>query len=90
MVIGHSSSKAETTTTFTPVTTLKLYLEHFLIQESRAEHGDAIGVNGSMVTPEQRFGDLFFTVDDDGDRLLLHTDGHTVPPGQTEMRSKGQ
>ncbi len=60
----------------------KCYLENLLIQDPGAEHGNAVGVDGSVVTPEETFGDLLLTVYNDGDCLLLHTNGHTVPPGE--------
>lgn len=65
---------------------LKVYLENFLIQNPGAEHGDAVSADGSLVTPQEVFGDLLLTVHDDGDRLLLHTDGHTVPPAQSQEK----
>lgn len=66
----------------------KIYLENLLIQDPGPEHGDTVGVDGSLVTPEERLGDLLLTVDDDGDRLLLHTDGHAMPPGQGHKKQK--
>lgn len=63
---------------------LKIYLENLLIQNPGAEHGDAVGADGSLVTPQEVFGGLLLTVHDDGDRLLLHADGHTVPPAQSQ------
>lgn len=60
----------------------KVYLENLLIQDPGAEHGDAVGVDGSVVAPQELFGDPLLTVYNDGDRLLLHADGHAVPPGQ--------
>lgn len=41
-----------------------------------------------MVTPEERLDDLLLTVYDDGDCLLLHTDGHTMPPGQKKTEKR--
>lgn len=73
---------------FTQSTTLKLYLENLLIQDPGAEHSNAIGADGTVVTPEERLGDLLLTVDNDGDRLLLHTDGHTMPPGERHNKER--
>lgn len=56
------------------------HLENLFIQNPGAEHSDAVGVDGGMVAPHEVFGDLLLAVDDDGDGLLLHTDGHTMPP----------
>lgn len=58
------------------------YLEDLLIQKPGAKHGDAFGVNDGALAPREGLGDLLLTVHDDGDRLLLHTDGNAVPPGQ--------
>ena len=57
-----------------------VYLENVLIQEPGTEHSDAVGVDGGMVAPGKRLGDLLFTVHNDGDILLLHTDSNAVPP----------
>lgn len=65
-----------------------LYLEDLLIQDPGAKHGNAIGVDGSVVTPGQRLDDLLLTVYNDSDRLLLHTDSHTVPPGRGHNKEK--
>lgn len=43
-----------------------------------------------MVTPEERFSDLLLAVYSDGDSLLLHADGHTVPPGQGHKKEYGE
>lgn len=65
----------------TQITKLSVpHLENLLIQDAGAEHSDAVGVNGRMLTPEEGFADLLLAVDNDGDGLLLHADGHTVPP----------
>jgi len=66
----------------------KLYLENLLIQKPGAEHSDAAGADGGTVASEERLGDLLLTVYDDGDRLLLHADGHTVPPGQSHEKQR--
>lgn len=60
----------------------ELYLKNLLIQDPGAEHSDAVGVDGSLVTPGERLGDLLLTVYNDSDCLLLHADSHTVPPDQ--------
>lgn len=39
-----------------------------------------------MVTPVQGLSDLLIAVYNDGDGLLLNTDGHTVPPGQSQEK----
>lgn len=56
------------------------YLKHFLIQDSGAEDGDALCVDDGPVASGQRPGHPLLTVHDDGDALLLHADGHTMPP----------
>lgn len=68
----------------------KSYLENLLIQDPGAENGNAVGVDGGMVTPEELFGDLLLTVYNDGDILLLHADGHTVPPGRGYSKERRQ
>lgn len=60
------------------------HLENLLIQDPGSEHGDAVGVDGGPLAPEEGFDDLLLAVDDDGDGLLLHADGHAVPPGAKE------
>lgn len=62
------------------------HLENLLIQDPGAEHGDAVGVDGGPLAPEEGFADLLLAVDNDGDGLLLHADGHAVPPGAETKR----
>lgn len=56
------------------------YLEKLFVENPGAKHRDAIRADGSVVASEESFGDLLLAVDNDGDRLLLHADGHAVPP----------
>lgn len=60
----------------------KTYLENLVIQKPGAEHGDAPGADGGMVSPGERLGDRRFTIHNDGNRLLFHADRHTVPSDQ--------
>lgn len=65
-----------------------VYLKDFLVKDPGSEHSDPVGVNRGTVTPEEGFGDLLFTVHDDGNSLLLHADGHTMPPVRGNNRNK--
>lgn len=56
------------------------HLENLFIQNPGAEHSDAVGVDRGIVAPQEGFGDLLLAVDNDGDSLLLHADGHAMPP----------
>lgn len=60
------------------------YLKDFLIQYPCSKYNDAIDVNDGMVTSVQELGYLLFTVQNQGDIFLLHTDSYPVPPRRTQ------
>lgn len=55
------------------------YLKDLLIQDSGPKDSDALRVDNRPVTSAERLGHLLFTVHNNGNALLLHADGHTVP-----------
>lgn len=66
-------------------------LKHFLIQNPGAEHDDAIDVYHRAVAAVQELGRLLFTVQDQGDILLVDAESDSVPPAkkQTARASDG-
>lgn len=56
------------------------HLKHFLVQDPGAEHNDAVDIyNGVVAAVEELRGPLF-TVEDQGDVLLVDTERYSVPP----------
>lgn len=66
------------------------YLKYFLIQYPCSKYNDAIDVNDGMVTSVQELGYLLFTVQNQGDVFLLHTDSYSVPPRRTVHKCVNQ
>lgn len=58
---------------------LDVTLKDLLIQYPGAEHDDAVDIDDGMLTPVQELGDFLFTVQNQGDIFLLHTQSHSVP-----------
>lgn len=61
---------------------LVTYLKDFLIKYPGSEHHDSSGVDDGVSAPEQPLGGPLFTVQNEGDGLPVHADGHSVPPGK--------
>lgn len=59
------------------------YLKDFLIQYPCSKYNNAIDINDGMVTSIQELCYLLFTVQNQGDIFLLHTDSYSVPPRRT-------
>lgn len=60
------------------------HLKDLLIQYPGAEHDDAVDVDDGVLAPVQELGDFLFTVQNQGDIFLLHTQSHSVPPVRTQ------
>lgn len=60
------------------------HLKDLLIQYPGAEHDDAVDVDDGMLAAVQELGDFLFTVQNQGDVFLLHTQSHSVPPARTQ------
>lgn len=61
---------------------LVAYLKDFLIKYPGSKHHDSSGVDDGVSAPEQPLGGPLFTVQNEGDGLPVHADGHSVPPGK--------
>lgn len=59
----------------------KAYLKDFFIKYPGSKHYNSFGINDGVGVPEQLLRGLLFTVQNEGDGLLVHTDGHSMPPG---------
>lgn len=77
----HNAAKVKRDSTWLP------YLKDFLIQDSGAKDSYALCVDDSLVASSERPGHLLLTIHNDGDTLLLHADGYTVP--SVQQGSKG-
>lgn len=66
------------------------YLKDFLIQDSGAKDSNAFCVDNGLVASGEGSGHLLLTVHDDGDTLLLHADGDTMPSVQQVRKMRGQ
>lgn len=60
------------------------YLKHFFIQDTGTKDNHSMGVQQWTSTSGERPGDSLLAVNYEGDRLALHSHGHTVPPGHWE------
>lgn len=60
----------------------KAYLKDFFIKYSSSKHDNSFGIDDGVGASEQLLGGLLFTVQNEGDGLLVHTDGHSMPPGR--------
>lgn len=58
------------------------YLKDFFIKYSSSKHYNSFGIDDGVGASEQLLGGLLFTVQNEGDGLLVHTDGHSMPPGR--------
>lgn len=56
------------------------YLKDFFVKYSSSKHDNSFGINDGVWASEQLLGGLLFTVQNEGDGLLVHTDGHSMPP----------
>lgn len=57
------------------------YLKDFFIQDTGTKDDHSMGVQHWMSTSGERPGDSLLAVNNEGDRLALHSHTHTVPPG---------
>ena len=64
-------------------------LKHFLIQNPGAEHDDAIDVYHRVFAAVQELGRLLFTVQDQGDILLVDAESDSVPPAKKQPARAG-
>lgn len=55
------------------------YLKDFFIKYSSSKHYNSLGIDDGAGASEQPLGGLLFTVQNEGDGLLVHTDGHSMP-----------
>lgn len=55
------------------------YLKDFFIKYSSSKHYNSLGIDDGVGASEQLLGGLLFTVQNEGDGLLVHTDGHSMP-----------
>ena len=62
------------------------YLKDFFIKYSGSKDYDSLGVHDRVGTALQPLGGLLLTVQDESDGLLVHTDGHAMPPGREETQ----
>lgn len=60
------------------------HLKHVLVQNPRAEHNDAVSVYQGVVTAVQELGGLLFTVQDQGDILLVDAERNSMPPAKRQ------
>lgn len=58
----------------------KAYLKNLFIKYPRSKHYNSFGIDNRVGAPEQLLGGLLFTVQNEGDGLIVHTDGHSMPP----------
>lgn len=65
------------------------YLEHFLVQDPGAKHDDAVDVDNGVVAAAEEFSGLLFTVQDQGDVLLVDAECDSVPPVQKRTARAG-
>lgn len=56
------------------------YLEDFFIKYSSSKHYNSFGINDGVGASKQLLVDLLFTVQNEGDGLLVHADCHSMPP----------
>lgn len=59
-------------------------LKHFLVQNPGAKHNDAVDVYHRVVAAVQELGRLLFTVQDQGDILLVDAESDSVPPAKKQ------
>lgn len=59
----------------------KAYLKDFLIKYSSSKYDNSFSINDGSGASLKLLGGLLFTVQNEGDGLLMHTDGHSMPPG---------
>lgn len=64
-------------------------LKHFLVQNPGAEHNDAVDVYHRVVAAVQELGRLLFTVQDQGDILLVDAESDSVPPAKKQTARAG-
>lgn len=57
------------------------YLKDFFIKYSSSKHYNSFGIDDGVGASEQLLGGLLFTVQNESDGLLVHADGHSMPPG---------
>ena len=60
------------------------YLKDFFIKYSGSKDYDSLGVHDGVGTALQSLGGLLLTVQEEGDGLLVHADGHAMPPGERQ------
>jgi len=65
------------------------YFKDFLIQDSGSKDSNAFCVDDGLVASAEGPGHLLLTVHNDGDTLLLHTDGYTMPSVQQGSKVGG-
>lgn len=58
------------------------HLKDLIIQDSGAKDGYALCVDDSFFASAERPGQSLFTVNNDGDTILLHADSYTMPSVQ--------
>ncbi len=56
------------------------YLKDFFIKYSSSKHYNSLGIDDGVGASQQPLGCLLFTVQNEGDGLFVHTDGHSMPP----------
>lgn len=64
-------------------------LKHFFIQNPGAEYNDAVDVYHRVFAAVQELGRLLFTVQDQGDILLVDAESDSVPPAKKQPAGAG-
>lgn len=55
------------------------YLKDFFIKYPCSKDYNPLGINDGVGASEQLLGGLLYTVQNEGDGLLVHTDGNSMP-----------
>lgn len=55
------------------------YLKDFFIKYPCSKDYNSLGIDDGVGASEQLLGGLLYTVQNEGDGLLVHTDGHSMP-----------
>lgn len=55
------------------------HLKDFFIQYPGSKYYNSLGIDDGVRAPQQLLAGLLFTVQNEGDGLLVHTDCHSMP-----------